>query len=125
VFGQAALAAVMPSPAQWVNVERIRVKDSFTHVWWMSPTERTTADNRKVLTQYRKDMKELLAKRSYNCGKVRPSGHRIGKESFFKDNGGAIPLNVFIEDENEPGTSLCTPTPCRPTGTTSTAGSAR
>ena len=28
--------ARIPSPAQWVTVERIRVKDSFTNVWWMS-----------------------------------------------------------------------------------------
>ena len=29
--------AKLPSPAQWVNIERIRVKDSFTKLWWMSP----------------------------------------------------------------------------------------
>ena len=40
-------------------------------------------------------MKELLARRSYNSGR-RPSGHLIGRESFFKDNGGAIPPNVFV-----------------------------
>ena len=28
--------ARLPSPAEWVNVRRIRLKDSFTHVWWMS-----------------------------------------------------------------------------------------
>ena len=88
--------ARLPSPAQWVNVERIRVKDSFTHIWWMSPTERPKADNRRVLTEYSEDMKELLARRSYNGGR-RPSGHQIGHESFFKDNGGAIPPNVFIQ----------------------------
>ena len=27
-----------PRQAQWVNVKRIRVKDSFTHIWGMSPT---------------------------------------------------------------------------------------
>jgi len=88
--------ARLPSPAQWVNVERIRVKDSFTHIWWMSPAERPKADNRRVLTEYSEEMKELLARRSYNGG-LRPSGHQIGHESFFKDNGGAIPPNVFIQ----------------------------
>ena len=87
--------ARLPSPAQWVNVERIRVKDSFTHIWWMSPTERPKADNRNVLTEYSPEMKELLTRRSYNSGR-RPSGHLIGRESFFKDNGGAIPPNVFV-----------------------------
>jgi site-specific DNA-methyltransferase (cytosine-N4-specific) len=61
----------------------------------MSPTERPKADNRRVLTEYGKEMKELLARRSYNGGQ-RPSGHRIGQESFFTDNGGAIPPNVFV-----------------------------
>jgi site-specific DNA-methyltransferase (cytosine-N4-specific) len=28
--------ARLPSPVQWVNKERIRVKDSFTRLWWMS-----------------------------------------------------------------------------------------
>jgi site-specific DNA-methyltransferase (cytosine-N4-specific) len=87
--------ARLPSPAQWVNVERIRVKDSFTHIWWMSRTERPKADNRRVLTEYSDEMKDLLTRRSYNGGR-RPSGHRIGHESFFKDNGGAIPPNVFV-----------------------------
>ena len=34
--------ARLPSPAQWVTVERIRLKDSYTHLWWMSPSERPT-----------------------------------------------------------------------------------
>lgn len=38
--------ARLPTPAQWVNVERIRVKDAFTHVWWMSTTDRPKANNR-------------------------------------------------------------------------------
>ena len=29
--------ARLPSPAQWVTVERLRVKDAYTHIWWMSP----------------------------------------------------------------------------------------
>src|SRR6266581_7506419 len=44
--------ARLPSPAQWVNVKRIRVKDSYTHVWWMAPSEEPLADNRRVLRDY-------------------------------------------------------------------------
>ena len=44
--------ARLPSPAQWVNVDRTRLKDAFTNVWWMSPTERPKADNRRVLSPY-------------------------------------------------------------------------
>ena len=86
--------ARLPSPAQWVNVERIRVKDAYTNVWWMSPSERPKASNRNVLTEYSGAMRDLLRKQRYNAG-TRPSGHNIGKTSFLKDNGGAIPSNVL------------------------------
>ncbi len=86
--------ARLPSPAQWVNVERIRLKDSYTHLWWMAPSERPYADNRNVLTPYSKSMLELLEKKKYNAGK-RPSEFRIGATSFFTNNNGAIPSNVL------------------------------
>jgi len=86
--------ARLPSPAQWVNVERIRVKDAFTHVWWMSPSAYPKANNRRVLLPYSDAMQKLLATGSYNPGK-RPSEHDIGESSFLHDNGGAIPPNVL------------------------------
>ena len=86
--------ARLPSPAQWVNVERIRVKDSYTHVWWMSPTDFPKADNRRVLTEYSPAMKNLLKRQTYNSGK-RPSGFDISKDAFLSNNGGAIPPNVI------------------------------
>jgi site-specific DNA-methyltransferase (cytosine-N4-specific) len=87
--------ARLPTPAQWVTVERVRVKDSFTRVWWMSPTPKPKADNRKVLTEYSESMRRLLRKGTYNGG-LRPSEHRIGERSFLADNGGAIASNVLI-----------------------------
>jgi len=86
--------ARLPSPAQWVTVERIRVKDSFTHIWWMSPSVRPKANNRHVLVEYSKAMRRLLAIGKYNHG-PRPSEHSVGRTSFLKDNGGAIPSNVL------------------------------
>jgi site-specific DNA-methyltransferase (cytosine-N4-specific) len=86
--------ARLPTPAQWVNIDRIRVKDAFTHVWWFSPTDRPKADNRAVLTTYSESMKKLLKKQDYNSG-LRPSQHRISETSFLADNGGAIPPNVL------------------------------
>ena len=86
--------ARLPSPAQWVNVERIRVKDSFTRIWWMSPCDRPKADNRRILREYSASMKKLLVSGKYNPGK-RPSEHHIGETSFLTDNGGAIPPNVL------------------------------
>lgn len=90
--------ARLPSPIQWVNIERIRVKDAFTRVWWMSPVDRPKADNRRVLRAYSGSMKKLLETGEYNAGR-RPSEHLIGETSFAKDNRGAIPPNVGDADE--------------------------
>ena len=89
--------ARLPSPIEWVNKERIRVKDAFTRIWWMSPTTRPKADNRKVLREYSPSMKRLIATGKYNAGR-RPSEHYIGHDSFNADNGGAIPANVGNAD---------------------------
>lgn len=85
--------ARLPSPVEWVNKDRCRVKDAFTRIWWMSPNERPKADNRKVLREYSASMKRLIDTGKYNAG-PRPSAHNIGAESFKLDNGGAIPPNV-------------------------------
>jgi len=85
--------ARLPSPVEWVNKERSRVKDAFTRIWWMSPTPRPKADNRKVLREYSPSMKRLIKTGKYNAG-ARPSEHHIGSESFKTDNNGAIPPNV-------------------------------
>jgi len=90
--------ARLPSPVQWVNIERIRVKDAFTRIWWMSPTERPKADNRRVLKEYSASMKKLILTGKYNAG-IRPSEHHIGAESFKTDNAGAIPPNVIGGDD--------------------------
>lgn len=85
--------ARLPSPIEWVNKERSRVKDAFTRIWWMSPTPRPKADNRKVLREYSPSMKRLIETGKYNAG-ARPSEHHIGAESFKANNNGAIPPNV-------------------------------
>jgi site-specific DNA-methyltransferase (cytosine-N4-specific) len=87
--------ARLPSPAQWVNVERIRVKDAFTRVWWLSSVSRPKADNRKIPTWYSRSMEKLLRTGTYNSG-PRPSQHHIGGSSFNRNNGGAIPPNVLV-----------------------------
>jgi DNA modification methylase len=92
--------ARLPSPAQWVTIERIRVKDSFTRLWWMAKTERPDADNRRILKGYSRAMRELLEKRGYNSG-ARPSEHVISARGFLKEHSGAIRPNV-IDLETEP-----------------------
>jgi DNA modification methylase len=89
--------AKLPSPAEWVNVRRVRVKDSVEYVWWLSRSRMPKADNRNVLTEYSADMKRLLV-RGYRA-KQRPSGHKITAK--FTDRGGAIPSNVIERGNNE------------------------
>ena len=84
----------LPSPAQWVTVNRLRAVDSYTHVWWLAKSDYPKADNSKVLRPYSKSMKNLLKRQSYNSGN-RPSEHDISKEGFLKDHGGSIAHNVF------------------------------
>lgn len=87
--------ARLPSPIQYVNIDRIRVKDSFTRVWWFSRSANPKSNNRNVLKQYSKQMKKLLETGQYNAGE-RPSEHSISETAFNNDNGGAIPSNVII-----------------------------
>lgn len=82
----------LPTPAEWVTIRRIRVKDSVNVVWWLSKTPHPKADNRKVLKPYSQSMKQLL-KKGYKA-KLRPSGHDIS-DKFQKDNQGAIPPNLL------------------------------
>lgn len=82
----------LPTPAEWVTVRRIRVKDAVNMVWWFSKTEFPKADNRRVLQPYSESMKTLL-KKGYKP-KKRPSGHAIS-DNFSRDNGGAIPPNLL------------------------------
>ncbi|MGE0205351.1 MAG: site-specific DNA-methyltransferase [Hyphomicrobiaceae bacterium] len=91
----------MPSPAQWVTVERSRLTDSFTHIWWMAKTDFPKADNRRVLRPYSESMKKLLETRQFNRG-GRPSGFRVSDKAFMNDNGGAIAHNLFELEDIDP-----------------------
>jgi DNA modification methylase len=91
--------ARLPTPAQWVNIKRVRLKDSFTHVWWLSKSEHPKASNRKVLLPYSADMQNLLRLQKYNAGK-RPSGHDISPTGFLTNHGGAISPSVVSLAEN-------------------------
>ena len=88
--------ARLPGPAQWVTKKRIRVKDSYTRLWWLSKSNTPKADNRKVLLEYSDSMKRLIKRKSYNHG-VRPSEHVIGEKSFLKENKGSISSNFLNE----------------------------
>ena len=87
----------LPSPAFWVNHKRIRVKDSYTRIWWLSKTEYPKANNKNILLEYSASMKKLLKTKKYNGG-VRPSGHNIGETSFLKKYKGSIASNFMDYD---------------------------
>jgi DNA modification methylase len=91
----------LPSPIEWVNKRKLRVKDSINTVWWFSKTEWPKSDITKVLVPYSDRMKKLIEDPDkFYTPKVRPSGHNIGN-GFAKDNGGAIPSNLLRISNSE------------------------
>lgn len=70
--------AKLPSPAELVNVRKLRVKDAVNCLWWLSKTPWLKANNQNVLQEYSPDMQRLL-ERGYRA-KERPSGHRITRK---------------------------------------------
>lgn len=88
--------AKMPTPAEWVNVRRMRVKDSVEYVWWLSKTAWPKANNRNVLKPYSEDMLRL-ARRGVRAT-TRPSGHAIKASFASADAGGSIPANMVEDD---------------------------
>lgn len=91
----------LPSPIEWVNKRKLRVKDSINTVWWFSKTEWPKSDITKVLAPYSDRMKKLIEDPDkFYKPKVRPSGHDIGK-GFAKNNGGSIPPNLLQISNSE------------------------
>lgn len=88
----------LPTPAEWVNVRRVRVKDAVNCVWWLSPTPWPKASNRRILAPYSVAMLDLL-KNGYTA-KLRPSGHDIS-DKFQRHNGGAVPPNLLAVANTE------------------------
>lgn len=88
----------LPTPAEWVNIRRIRVKDAVNSIFWLSPTPWPRVSNRRVLTPYSKAMNDLLSN-GYKA-KRRPSGHDISKK-FSRDNKAAIPPNLLAVANTE------------------------
>lgn len=94
--------AKMPAPAEWVNVRRIRVKDSVEYIFWLVKDAMANADNRRVLQPYSEDMKRLIKRGVKQT--IRPSGHVING-TFASDKGGSIPSNLIQCGNNESNSS--------------------
>jgi site-specific DNA-methyltransferase (cytosine-N4-specific) len=88
----------LPTPAEWVTVRRVRVKDAVNCIWWLSKTPWPKASNRRVLIPYSDSMKSLL-KNGYKA-QMRPSGHDISTK-FTVNNDAAIPPNFLAVANTE------------------------
>lgn len=87
--------AKLPSPIEWVNKRKLRVKDAVNTVWWFSKTDYPRANVSEVLQPYSERMVKLLIERErFYSAKKRPSGHDISW-NFINGNAGAIPPNLL------------------------------
>lgn len=87
--------AKLPSPIEWVNKRKIRVKDAVNTIWWFSKSDQPKADVTKVLVPYSGRMETLLKDpKKFYSPKNRPSGHDIAA-AFGRRNAGAIPSNLL------------------------------
>lgn len=85
----------LPSPIEWVNKRKIRVKDAVNTVWWFSRTDFPKVNLENVLVPYSDRMEKLLKNSDkYYIPKERPSGHDISSR-FAQRNKGAIPPNLL------------------------------
>lgn len=87
--------AKLPSPIEWVNIRKMRAKDSVNTVWWFSKGDWPKADVTRVLAPYSERMKKLLKNpEAFYQPARRPSGHDISR-GFGNGNEGAIPSNLL------------------------------
>lgn len=96
--------SALPAPIEWVNKRKLRAKNSVNTVWWFSKTEWPKSDVKQVLSPYSSRMQHLISKPDdfvKEEGTLRPSGHVMGKSSWAKDNGGAIPPNLLQYPNSE------------------------
>jgi site-specific DNA-methyltransferase (cytosine-N4-specific) len=90
----------LPTPIEWVNKRKLRLKDPVNTVWWFSKTEWPKADTTKVLQPYSDRMKKLLKDpAAYFTPKKRPSQHYV--DNTFRDNGGSLPSHLLTIPNTE------------------------
>lgn len=90
--------AKLPSPVEWCNLRRVRVKDAVNCVWWLSKTPWPKCSNMRVLQPYSDRMKNLHIN-GYQAT-IRPSGHDIS-DKFRATHKGAIPPNLLAIPNTE------------------------
>lgn len=96
--------SALPAPIEWVNKRKLRAKTSVNTVWWLCKEPFCKANVRNVLVPYSDRMKKLFSNPDdfiKEEGTIRPSGHVMGKSSWTRDNGGAIPSNMLQYPNSE------------------------
>ena len=86
-------ASRLPGAAQWVTVDRVRLKDGIEPVWWFGRTPHVKANNRRVLWPYSQSYRQRLA-HPRNSKRRTPSGHP-DELAVLSDVGGSIPPNLL------------------------------
>lgn len=102
----------MPT-GHWVTKSRRDVVNAAEDCYWFSlnPKE-VKANNRNVLVEYSEKQKQYIesSQRKSPARKKRPSGQAANAESFYVDNGGAIPNNLIYavpEPAQSPYSKYC------------------
>lgn len=96
--------SALPAPIEWVNKRKLRAKTSVNTVWWLCKSPFCKADITQVLVPYSARMERLIRNPEEFVkeeGTARPSGHILGKASWSKNNGGAIPSNLLQISNSE------------------------
>ena len=97
--------SALPAPIEWVNKRKLRAKTSVNTVWWLCKDPLNCKANiSNVLVPYSSRMQQLISNPDgfvKEEGTLRPSGHVMGKASWGKDNGGAIPPNLIQYPNSE------------------------
>jgi hypothetical protein len=88
--------ARLPSPAEWVTVRQVRVKDAVNMVWWFSKADNPKADNRKALRPYSPSMLNLLTPR------FGPDPNALGRSGDFARRRGVRNTIVLFNSQAQP-----------------------
>ena len=88
--------AKLPSPAEWVTIRRVRVKDAVNTVWWLSKTEWPKASNERVLAPYAASPSNGRAQKT-----TAPSEHDISPGNWHVEGGGSIAPNLLAAANTE------------------------
>lgn len=90
----------LPSPFEWVNKRKLRLKDPVNTVWWFGATDWPKADTTRVRVPYSDRMQKLLLNpAAFYTAADRPSQHHVSWN--FRDNGGALPSHLLTIPNSE------------------------